>query len=490
MPEEDGSSISSSPFGSEISGYRHSTHTSKATPGPDAGAKITIGASKEPRSLSDHMHPGPEVPTDVSGSVKNPSSPSLLSPSGFWQSSPARPSGSVSSAAEPPDHDVRDPSRVQASHRETSCNFLSSDSEEERLQSSRYAAVATAMARERKDRRASRETNSSSSFSSTPSEDESIDVEPDLPGVEREDTHPPIPVTQVHKALVSAQEGLSRSILVTPRDAPSEGEGRSDNEGSWRLRKRPSVELHEGAEHADDPAGSQYCDGNRARCHGQSMQDQDILLTPTTGHSDSVFQSNSSSTIDTESPSHGTYSVKSAMSEEPLDLREIPDVLSVDEDELASRSQSYLTVSKDNTGTTRSLSPVPLKSDSSERWRNQGITVLGSRSTSSVPSSPEKLIHSGSAHLPESSRDESFDASNQSEERDHGVERKKKKKKKRKGKKSKDKSRNNEGSHDDSELKEETSHAQQKGDNLPSPLRSIMHPQHHSDHHVHWPDED
>ncbi|KAK7111418.1 micronuclear linker histone polyprotein-like [Littorina saxatilis] len=533
--EEEGTpSWSGSMAGSHsVKGKVHSTH-----------APLTSSNDKVPRSLSGHFDYWPDqvdyaqvATSSEGGRLHQSSTENLRSPASNSANSLSLPPSHVpvvprpvtteavardmQSKQEELSHDMQKLvlDEVGGKKKQTSTlgagNFMESDSENEneRTMTKKYADAAQTLPTNSRGllRGSSMSTSisdsssSSSSFSSGHSLLNSFDVEQDPPGyrdavlAERKIQSS----VQVHRALQPRQGfmldnetqqslGKSSSSKENELSSPSGRKGVISGSKKSQTVEKKGLEKSEAGRlftTREGPCESQLRDSRGSRENERTLTNSEHgqlrhLSAGVRDTSSSSLEQNASSV---ESPSHGAYSVRSPASEELWDLRESPMDFPTGVEERESLSRSRLFPGKHRPQVERPTSPMPVPLQSDSGLNTDGlVTVFGRsretlpRSSSSQEGSPAK--RSLSRNIEHESRSDELstqylDTDDFNAEAKQGKNKKKKKKKKKKL------------TIDTGHKPEtETSEMQQDMQSQLSPLRSIMRPQHNSEHHVHWPD--
>lgn len=448
LEDDGGWSRSSSAEDWKAKGQPHSTHAATSLGPPTAAqAQASDKARMEPRSLSDHfLHNAPPTvhsqaeATGVSyhSSAAASSSTDPPPPPGKSTSSAeAAGSGALLSAGLTGDGGRGVEMASLGGAAETrrgpaSCNYFDSDSEAEKQEALKYATVAEKLLRDKPGMMRSMSTvsttssSSSSSYSGSSSSQrslcESVDVGHDPAGVSNAEQHDRQVTSsaQVHRAVEPSQGNLRDSMAVASKNSlgqtSTEKSSAEDEyssqvpEASYRTAKNQEQEAARALN--EDTAERCFVTrtqpvGDRPRPHGHGdvrsarsesrvgaayPEQQDSAVSGLRQNSSSSTEQGASSL---ESPSCGTYSVKSFVSADVLGPRESPAEALVNKEDL---SQSSLFPEKQH-ASSPSFSPVPLEVDFGEGRGpddDHHVTVFGrsrasaSKSDSSAESSPAK----------------------------------------------------------------------------------------------------
>lgn len=445
--EDDGAwSRSSSAEDWKAKGQHHSTHAAKSL-GPPTAAQASDKARMEPRSLSDHflhnapptVHSQAEATGDsVDSSAAASSSTDPPPPPG--KSTPcaeAAGSSALLSAGQTGDggRGVEMTSLGGAAETRRGlarCNYFDSDPEAEKQEALRYANVAGKLLRDKPGMMRSMSTvsttsSSSSSYSGLSSSPrslcESVDMGHDPAGVSNAEQHDGQVTSsaQVHSAVEPSQGNLHDSMAVASKSSlgqTSTEKSSAEDEYSSQVpeasyRTAENQEQEDARTLNEDTAERCFVTrtqpvGDRPRPHGhgdvRSARSESRLGAAYTEQQDSAvsgLRQNSTSSTEQgasslESPSCGTYSVKSFVSADVLGPRESPAEALVNKEEELSQSSLF---PEKQQASSPSFSPVPLEVDFGVGRGpddDHHVTVFGrsrasaSKSGSSAESSPAK----------------------------------------------------------------------------------------------------
>ena len=452
LEDDGGWSRSSSAEDWKVKGQPHSTHAATSLGPPTAAqaqAQASDKARMEPRSLSDYflhnalptVHSQAEATGDsydssaAASSSRDPPPP----PGKSTSSAEAAGSSALLSAGQTGDggRGVEMTSLGGAAETRRGparCNYFDSDSEAEKQEALRYAKVAEKLLRDKPSMMRSMSavsttssSSSSSSYSGSSSSPrslcESVDVGHDPAGVSNAEQHDRQVTSsaQVHRAVEPSQGNLRDSMAVASKislgQTSTEKSSAEDEyssqvpEASYRTAKNQEQEAartlnEETAERCFVTRTQPVGDRPRPHGHGdvRSARSESRVGAAYPELQDSAvsgLRQNSSSSTEQgasslESPSCGTYSVKSFVSADVLGPRESPDEALVNKEEDLSRSSLF---PEKQHASSPSFSPVPLEVDFGEGRGpddDHHVTVFGrtrasaSKSGSSAESSPAK----------------------------------------------------------------------------------------------------